>query len=294
MGTGRICMNPMALVLALGASLCWGSAQVVGKLALRETGVVFFNALRFCVATTIVGVGILLSGGMGPLGNGQVLAVAVLSGVLGWFLSSILFFRAIKEEVAHRVISAGNSHPFWTIALATLFLGESFRVVLPISAGLIFFGSVLLAARRGGSLHWRKWVLVALVSAFLWGSVGVLNKHCLIAGMGVSSLLAVRLITASALFALLLIAIPGYQREQLASKRSIGFSALSGILAFPAGELMYLIALSSESASTLAPLTGTTMLFGTVLSVLLLGERLTAKSALGVGFTFFGVLLIAV
>lgn len=284
-------MEPWALVLTLGATLCWGSAQVIGKLVLRNMSALLFNGIRFSVAALVVVSGIALTGGFGNLGGNWPIAIAFFSGVVGWFLATQLFFYSLKREAAHRIIPTGNSYPFWAIALAPLFLGEELRLVLPLSAVLIFVGSSLLVARRREPSYWRLGVPTASFVAFLWGLNAILNKYCLNSGMAISALLSIRILTAAVLFNIA-IGISGRGKSPRIERNSAGLSALSGIIAFPIGALMYLTALSMEQASTLAPVTGMTIFFGFLLSILLVGERPTKKSVLGTILILAGVLSI--
>jgi DME family drug/metabolite transporter len=284
-------MDPRALVLTLGATLCWGSAQVIGKLVLRNISTLLFNGIRFSVAALVVVSGIALTGGFGNLGGNWPVAIAFLSGVVGWFIAAQLFFYSLKREAAHRIIPTGNSYPFWAIALAPLFLGEELRLVLPLSAVLIFVGSVLLVARRRKTSYWRMGVPAACFAAFLWGLNAVLNKHCLNSGMTISALLSIRLLTAAVLFNMV-VGISRRGKTPGIDRGSTGLSALSGIISFPVGSLMYLTALNMEQASTLAPVTGMTIFFGFLLSILLVGERPTKRSVLGTIFILAGVLSI--
>ncbi|MEA1905111.1 MAG: DMT family transporter, partial [Candidatus Hadarchaeota archaeon] len=172
-----------------------------------------------------------------------------------------------------------------------LFLGEELRLILPLSAVLIFVGSFLLVAHKREPSYWRMRVPVACFAAFLWGLNAVLNKYCLNSGMAISALLSIRLLTAAVLFNMA-IGISGRGKVPRIGRGSAGLSALSGIISFPVGALMYLTALSTEQASTLAPITGMTIFFGFLLSILLVGERPTKRSVLGTILILAGVLSI--
>lgn len=284
-------MEPWALVLTLGATLCWGSAQVIGKLALRNISALLFNGIRFSVAALVVVSGIVLTGGFGDLGGNWPIAIAFLSGVVGWFFATHLFYYSLKREAAHRIIPTGNSYPFWAIALAPLLLGEELRLILPLSAVLIFVGSSLLVTRRRDPSHWRMGVPAACFVAFLWGLNAVLNKYCLNSGMGIPALLSIRILTAAVLFDMA-VGISGRGKAPRIDRSSSGLSVLSGLISFPIGAVMYLTALSMEQASTLAPITGMTVFFGFLLSILLVGERPTKRSVLGTILILAGILSI--
>lgn len=281
------------VILVLGAALGWGSAQVIGKLALKEIGPIQFNFIRFSAVAIPVFLAAVATESLKGIGFNQVTLAAIISGILGWFLAAGLYFYSMKREAAHRIIPAGNSYPFWVILLAPLFLGEIIKFAVLISAGFIFLGIYLLSSRKEEEASWKWGVPTASFVAFLWGTNSILNKYCLNAGMGIISLLAVRVVSALILFAVAS-ALLGNLRELRFRWKSVKLSILSGIVAFLFGSTLYLSALQMEQVSTLIPITGTTVLFGFLLSVPILGEKPTWKSTLGMISVLVGVFLLMV
>ncbi|KXB09023.1 hypothetical protein AKJ46_01075, partial [candidate division MSBL1 archaeon SCGC-AAA833K04] len=219
--------------------------------------------------------------------------VAIASGVFGWFLATYLFFYSMKREAAHRMMPTGNAYPFWAIALAFIFLGEPLKIILPLSAIMIFSGTLLLSLKEKEAEHWKWGVPIASFVAFLWGANAILNKYCLSQGMDVYTLLLVRLLSAAVLFTIAL-GITSQRGKIKAHHGSVKLSIASGLIAFPIGALLYLSALQTEGASVLAPITGTTVLFGFLLSILVLGEKPTRKSILGMLLIFSGILIMII
>lgn len=279
------------MVLVMLATMCWGSAQVIGKLALKNIGAILFNSIRFSVTAPMVVFVVFLTGGLGDIGGSWPVTAAVLSAIIGQFLATHMFFYSIKREAANRIIPAGNTHLFWIIAIAPIFLGETLSPVLPISAALIFAGIFFLIPREKSPDSWRMGVLVAAFSAFLWGVSSILSKYCLSAGMAVSILLLIRIFMAAALFDTVA-CISNRGKNQKINRRSIGLSVISGTLAFPVGTFLYFTALNIEQVSVLAPISGITIFFGFLFSILLIGERPTRKSIFGTILTIAGVLLV--
>lgn len=284
-------MELWVLAFALGATVCWGLSQVIGKIALRNIDTLPFNTVRFSVATLIVVMPLLFLGLIEGIEINLAFISAVMSGFFGWFVATTLFFNVLKRDAAYRVIPTGNAYPFWAILLGTLLLQEPLSSSIPLSASLVFLGTFLLAQRRRGDVGgWRFGVPLASLVAFLWGLNAILNKFALEGGMTNYSLLSVRLVSAVACFWLAFLV-----RKQSFdfSPRSIGLSALSGVIAFPIGSLLYVSALSFEKASVLAPITGATVLFGFLFSVLLLGERPTKKAVGGMLSILCGILIMS-
>ncbi len=284
-------MEIWVLAFTVGATLCWGLSQVIGKIALRDIDTLPFNTVRFSVTTLMVVLPLLLLGLIEGIEINLAFVSAVMSGFFGWFVATTLYFNVLKRDAAYRVISTGNAYPFWAILLGALLLQEPLSPSIPLSAGLVFLGTFLLAQRRKGDVEgWRFGVPLASVVAFLWGLNAILNKFALEGGMSIYSLLSVRLISAVACFWIAFL----IRRQSFDFPlRSIGLSALSGIIAFPIGSFLYISALSFEGASALAPLTGATVLFGFLFSVFLLGESPTKKAVGGMLSILCGILIMA-
>lgn len=285
-------MELLALMFMLTATFCWAMSQIIGKIALRNISANFFNAIRFSIVTPILLMTAFFTKSLYQLELNKPLAAAIFSGLLGTFCGCQLYYYSLKREAAHRIIPAGNSYPFWTIFLASLLLGEEVKMVLPISAVLIFLGSSLLVSRKKELKHWRMGTLIALLAAFLWGLNQVLYKYCITGGIEVLNLLAITTTTGAIFFGG--VEVGSHQRSMRNLRSSVGLSALSGMIGFLVGELIFLFALRIEKASTLAPITGATIFFGFLLSVLLLKERPTKKSILGTIFIISGIVLIAI
>lgn len=250
-----------------------------------------FNALRFTVSTAVISLGVVLFGGAGGIEFGPPFLAAVASGISSWFVATLLFFFVLRRGSAHRIIPTGNSYPFWAIFLASLFLDEGITPMIPVSAVLVFSGTFLLARRREKEGdRWRFGVPIASVVAFIWGANAILNKFALNEGMIMSSLILIKVVSATVLF-WMVFGLRSLGRRPKLDRRTVGLSTLAGMVSIPVGSLLYISALSMENASTLAPVTGATVFFGFLLSVAVLEERPTRKAVLGMASIFLGILL---
>ncbi len=283
-------MKALALLFTLGACFCWATGQILGKMALRKIKVMFFNTLRFSAATVVLVAGALLFGAVEGVEFGLPFLSAFMSGIFGWFVAATLFFYVLDRGAAYRIIPSGNAYPFWAILLSGLILHEEITFTIPISAVLVFSGIYLLARRKkDGENGWKYGVYIASIVAFIWGFNAVFNKFALNHGMGLSTLLLIRLFSATSMFWLASLT---FWRDEFdfRPKKSIGLSFLSAIISFPIGSVLYVFALTMEKASVLAPVTGSTVMFGFVLSVIFLGEKPTKEAFIGVLLIFLGIL----
>lgn len=284
-----IFLEEFALFFTIAASFFWALSQVIGKVVLWRAKTLSFNTVRFTVAVFVVVLEFMLFGSIKGISINLPFVSAALSGLLGWFFAESAFFFAMKRDSAYRIIPSGNAYPFWAILFGALLLDESLTWVIPVSAGLVFFGTFFLARQRDSSEKmWRFGIPLASLVALIWGFNAVLSKFSIEGGMSVPAVLLVRLSTATVLFWLAILVRGGGLDL---SRREIGLTALSGLVAFPLGTALYFSALKVEGASTLAPLTGTTVLFGFLLSVVFLGESPSKGASLGAVSIFVGILL---
>jgi len=282
-------MNLLALALALGAALSWAGDQVTGKMALRTTSVSVFNAIRPSFALPFAVLFALSAGGL-SYPSTKLTLIAILTGAVNWFVACELYFYIMHRGAAHRIIPVGNSHPLWGVTAAVLLLGEEMRLVLFLSAGLVFIGAYLLTPRGGKTSRWRAGIFLSLLVAFMWGSMIVPVKYCLDNGMNVGTLLVIWAASA-AVPCIIAAVIRRFRTGVVLDRKGVKLSLLSAVLGFLAGEILFLSALEMEKASVLAPVAGAVIPFGFLLSISLLGERPTKKAILGIIVVFAGVSL---
>lgn len=286
----RFPMDLTAFSLALLAALCWAASQVLGKLAMEHLTPLTFNTLRYAFALLLSLPILYLTVGIGtyPL---SLLLLAFLTAAIGWYVGTQLYFTAMKMSPAHLVIPAGNSYPFWSILMAAVFLGEGVGWASPLAACLIVGGSVLLLRPGGGKNLYVRGVAMSIFVAFLWGIKSVLNKYAIASGMGPSDLMTYMLVAATVLFlSSFAVAAP---RGNIFTRRSVSLALASGILGFPAGELLYLKAIELERVTALTPLMSTTILFGFILSVVMVKEKPTMRAIAGMALVFAGMVAAA-
>jgi transporter family protein len=136
------------------------------------------------------------------------------------------------------------------------------------------------------------WFVLAVLDAFFAALVAIFAKVGL-QGVDSNVATAVRAIVMTVFVVGFVVAIgKGPQLTQLTSKDMV-FIVLSGV-AGAISWLLYFAALKMADASKVAPVDRTSLLFVLVLSALLLGEKITLKTALAGTLIFIGVLLFAI
>ena len=136
-----------------------------------------------------------------------------------------------------------------------------------------------------------SWGLYAILSAVcaslvaIFGKIGVKNLDTTLATTVRSVIMAVFLIITALVFGKAPLLSTIHSRALL----YIILSGVAGALSW----LFYFFALKNGPASGVAALDRTSVIFVLLLAILFLGERLTLKSGIGVGFVAVGAVLMA-
>jgi len=282
-------MNLIALALVLVATLCWGADQTIGKLAVKRVDVSVFNALRPTFVAPLAFIFAFSTNSLSDPGA-FLITIAILAGVISWCIGCELYFYLLKKSAVHKILPIANSHPVWGVFAAILFLGEEVTLFIFASAVLVIIGAYFLVQKEQETGHWKRMVPLALLVALMWGAVIILNKFCLNEGMKVGTLLTIEVVSA-AVACNIAMGIHQIKASIKLDKKGMWLSFLSGFLGFFIGHILYLVALGIEKASVLAPINGAVILFGFLLSILLVRERPSKKAILGVVIIFIGVFL---
>lgn len=136
------------------------------------------------------------------------------------------------------------------------------------------------------------WLVLAILDAFFAALVAIFAKVGL-QGVDSNVATAVRAIIMSVFIVGFVVAMgKGPQLTQLTGKDMI-FIVLSGISG-AVSWLLYFAALKLADASKVAPIDRASVLFVLVLSALILGEKITLKTAMAGVLIFIGVLLLTI
>ncbi|MEM3402538.1 MAG: DMT family transporter [Candidatus Hadarchaeales archaeon] len=279
-------MSIIAAFLAIGATACWGLDQVLGKLALKEVGVLRFNAVRGLFSLLFIFPSVIFAGQLVDVSL-ELLLLAALAGLIAEFVGVELYFHLMKQSSAHILIPIGNTDLLWGTIFSLLLLGEALQVSTGIAVALVIAGVYLLSG-KGWKVKWRL-VGPGLAVAILWGFTLPLSKYCVMLGMPLLLYQAVRISAATAGCAGAYLA----KREKSAqvSRKGWGLSLLSGLFAFFLGFVLWLSALSLESASSIAPFLGGKVAFGFIFALFLAGERASRRAVGGAFLVFLGMLM---
>lgn len=287
-------------ISALGCALCWAVSSTLTKSLAGKFEPLTFNLLR-CLAASVVFWSIIpFSPGTQVLTKvpQAALIYLMLSSLIGIAVGDTIYLRALKLiNVTVAFPIAQSAMPLLTLIAAVLFLGEPITWSLSLGTALVLVGVYLIATPGRGprpplvvSPLERKGLGIGLmlIASALWAiSISFLKLGL----QGVSLILAngLRLPVASmALMILILFQKSNHQPTKL-HFRDLALGAVTGIVAFGLGGLLFLQAISYSGAGKATVLTSSAPLFGLPLSMTLLKERVTVRIVAGTLLVVSGI-----
>jgi len=288
-------MELIAAMLAIGATLCWGMDQVLGKLSLRDIDFLTFNAMRPAFALIFVLPYVLFVERL-AWGGLDLIVFAALAGILAEFIGAELYFYVMEKSKANLVIPVGNSDPLWASVFSILLLGEKAEIVVFVSVALVTLGVFILnwESRRGSRGDLQSGVGLAALVAILWGVSLPITKHCLEGGMSMTAVQLVRVTVALLGCNVLILARRTPMKRKTTPSRAFKITFISGFLAFFLGFVLWLQALKMEAASVISSFLGGKAFFGFIFCALILKEKFTRRAVLGMVLTGLGLLLVSI
>ena len=290
---------------ALGAAISWAVAPILYRKALANASPVSANIVR-CVTNAAVLVVILA--GLGLTGTltslpVQVIAVVVVSGIIGLGVGDTLYMVGLKSVGVARAVPLAATYPLFSLLWATL-LGEPVTAVAATGTVVILLGIWLLSREIGDStIHFRgravAWgVAASLLTAVVW-SVSITLMDFAVTMPGVVSGLEVNYAVVTvriAGMALLMLALaPLLDRKHgflKLSWRTVALLCVGGLAANGLGWLLMNHSFLNIDVSQAVPISSTTPLFSTLAGFLFFREKLTRNNTLGAVLVVAGVVLI--
>ena len=280
----------MWVLFAFGSALLAGLTSILAKCGIRKTDATLATAIRTVVVLAFSWGMVFLVGSQSQLGSltGKTLLFLVLSG-LATGASWLCYFRALQLGNINKVVPIDKSSTVLTIVLAFLLLGEPITAVKAVCVALIGAGTFLMIEKKVGQKSKSgKWLPYAIGSAVFASLTSILGK---IGISGVESNLGTAIRTGVVLvmaWGMVFVTGKGGEIREI-SGRELGFICLSG-LATGGSWLCYYRALQDGLASVVVPIDKLSILVTVAFSYVVFHEKLTRRSALGLGLIVAGTL----
>lgn len=279
-----ISIAPRHLLLLLGITLIWGLNLVVAKLGVTDLPPVFFTALRFLILAMLTAPFLRWHGDA----TAAIIVVALLVGGLHFALLFVGLARA--DNISSVAIATQLGVPFATL-LSVALLGERVRWRRWTGIGFAFLG-VCIMGFDPAVFSQRASLAFVMASAFI-GALG------LIAIKRLPRLPAIELQAWIAWVSWPLLAVLSWfvedgQAQSIRSAGWEGWGALlyTAVLASLFAHTAYFFLVQRYPVTSIAPLTVLSPVFSVIFGVLLLGDQLTPRIALGGVCTLLGVFII--
>jgi O-acetylserine/cysteine efflux transporter len=281
---GAHAIAPRDLVLLLGITLIWGVNLVVSKIGLAQIPAILFTFLRFLILAVILVPRLRVQRDQ----MGALVVAAIFTGALSFALS--FWGLGISKNVSAVAIAGQLSVPFTTL-LSVALLGEVVRWRRWTGILLSFAGVLVMGFDSRIAAQWQSLSLV-IGGAFV-GSVGLIAIKKL---QGFEPLELQAWIAWLSLPVLLVLSLE-FERPDLTTLAhvsilgwaALAFTALGASLVAHTG---YFYLVQRYPVTSVAPVTTLSPIFSVFLSVVFLGETLTARLVLGGAITLAGVVII--
>jgi len=292
---------------ALGAAVSWAIAPILYRMALSDTKPVSANIVRLVtnaavLVTVLVGFG--LVGVLVGLPS-WVLAVVIISGVLGLGVGDTLYLFGLKSLGVSRAVPLAASYPLFSLVWAVFLLGQPLSMTTLVGAAVILAGIWLLSSQRvpgeaavRGKAAWIG-VAMCLGTAVVW-SVGITMMDLAVTastvnGLGANYAIVTVRIVAMAL--ILLVLAPFVDRDRVflkLNRRTVVLLCVGGLVANGLGWLLMNYAFLNLTEAQAVPISSTSPLFATLAGFLFFREKATVKTVAGAISVVIGIALIFV
>lgn len=285
----------MWIAFAFGSALFAGVTSVLAKIGIKNTDSTAATAVRTIIILFFSWVMVFVTGQFGGIGDisGKTLAFLILSG-LATGGSWLCYFRALQIGDVNKVTPVDKSSTVLTMLLAFIILGEELNLLKIVCIVLIGAGTYLMIEKKETDKQTtgKGWLFYAVLSAVFASLTSILGK---IGISGVPSNLGTAIRTIVVLImAWVMVFVTKKQGElKKIDRKSMLFIFLSG-LTTGLSWLCYYKALQDGQASIVVPTDKLSILVTVAFSYIVLKEKLTKKSFLGLVLITAGTLLLVI
>ena len=220
-------------------------------------------------------------------------ALLFIGCALGIALGDTLYLGGIKEIGISRTMALTGTFPLTTLLWESALLGEPMTQALMLGSVLVVAGVALLSGlgakeEDAQNMRLRYGVFLALAASVLWGLSSTLLKPAT-SHLDTTHANAVRMPLIALLIYGFRILPSGNESLRGISWRSFVIIGLTGGLGMGLGANLFLYAITQSSVGKVAILTSISPVFGMVMAVIFLKEKVTWQVVVGMGLCLAGV-----
>lgn len=285
----------MWIAFAFGSAFFAGVTSILAKIGIKNTDSTAATAVRTIIILFFSWIMVFVTGQFGEINDisGKTLAFLILSG-LATGGSWLCYFKALRIGDVNKVTPVDKSSTILTMLLAFIILGEELSLLKIVCIILIGAGTYLMIEKKETDKRTtgKGWLFYAVLSAVFASLTSILGK---IGISGVPSNLGTAIRTIVVLImAWVMVFVTKKQNElKKIDRKSMLFICLSG-LTTGLSWLCYYKALQDGQASIVVPTDKLSILVTVAFSCIVLKEKLTKKSFLGLVLITVGTLLLVI
>ena len=285
----------MWIAFAFGSAFFAGVTSILAKIGIKNTDLTAATAVRTIIILFFSWIMVFVTGQFGGIGDisGKTLTFLILSG-LATGGSWLCYFKALQIGDVNKVTPVDKSSTVLTMLLAFIILGEELSLLKIVCIILIGAGTYLMIEKKETDKQTtgKGWPFYAVLSAVFASLTSILGK---IGISGVPSNLGTAIRTIVVLIMAWIMIFVTKKQDELKKidRKSMLFICLSG-LTTGLSWLCYYKALQDGQASIVVPIDKLSILVTVTFSYIVLKEKLTKKSFLGLVLITAGTLLLVI
>lgn len=281
--------NAASILSVLGALVIWGSSFVAIKFAYTTYPPLTLAAVRFVVATLILGALTLLPKNRVKLEKKDILTVAVC-GLTGIMLYAVLQNIAMQWTSASSATLIIASYPIITLLMESLIYKTKLSLMKIVAILIAICGVVILSyvkteSRISGEL---LGILLLMAAGVFWAVYNFMMKRVVNQYPPITLLFYITLFGTIFLLPLSLFERTAWQTPTLLSFSMMLFL---GVFCSVIAYLLYNRGLTTMAPSTITSMLNLMPIIGVFFSWILLGEQVTLRKIVGGAIVILGVML---
>lgn len=285
----------MWIAFAFGSAFFAGVTSILAKIGIKNTDSTAATAVRTIIILFFSWIMVFVTGQFGGISDisGKTLTFLILSG-LATGGSWLCYFKALRIGDVNKVTPVDKSSTVLTMLLAFIILGEELNLLKIVCIILIGAGTYLMIEKKKTDVKTtgKGWLFYAVLSAVFASLTSILGK------IGISDVpsnlgTAIRTIVVLIMAWIMVFVTKKQDELKKIDRKSMLFICLSG-LTTGLSWLCYYKALQDGQASIVVPIDKLSILVTVAFSYIVLKEKLTKKSFLGLVLITAGTLLLVI
>lgn len=262
-------------ILALASALLSAGSTVVSAKALDHVDPLKANLIRILFAAASMFPFALVTGDLQNIfkANPYGIGIVVLSAIVAYGLADSLLFKSITQIGVSRSYTIAYTCPFFTMALAVVFLSEPFLLKYLFGTAAIFLAivSISSSASNGPERIRLQGILMALATAILY-AIGTIVVSI---GLRFVGIILANTIRFPIVFLLMLSISSMWRSETKVTRRDLFLLAVSGIFGMTLSSIAYLHGIQLIGAGRTSSLNASSPIWASLISVLFLKEKVS-------------------